>query len=212
MRQQPRVPVDLHRAASLKSLPFEDIRRILRAADPLITVGGRSLLTKILRGSRSKDVLAHGLETNPAFGAYKHLNDEEVLSRIDWAITHRYLRIEYSGRLPVLVYTLEGWAIECEQYADEIVASFDDLMSQAERPYDMLYLKDRHRGMIFRVLEKIRDSRDRKYLPVLEDWAKVDCKKVKAEINSVIRSLPGESPRPAGDAGVAVPSDQRVGH
>ncbi|MFC0135584.1 hypothetical protein CR105_17805 [Massilia eurypsychrophila] len=182
-------PVHLHRDPALKSLPFDDIRLILRAADSLIAVGGRSLLTRVLRGSQARDVLAHGLETNPAFGAYKHLSDEEVLIRIDWTIFHHYLRVEYAGRLPVLVYTADGWAIECEQYADEIVAGFDSLLAQAQRPYDMLYLKDRHRGIIFRVLEKIRDTRDCKYLPLLEDWAKIDYQKVRAEIRSVMRSL-----------------------
>jgi hypothetical protein len=45
-----------------------DICAILRAADGLIGSGGRSLLTKILRGSRAKDVLSHDLDQNPAYG------------------------------------------------------------------------------------------------------------------------------------------------
>jgi hypothetical protein len=61
-------------------LPIEDIRVILRGADPLIALGGRSLLTKILRGSLSKDVLGRELDNNPAYGAYKDLTEEEVLS------------------------------------------------------------------------------------------------------------------------------------
>lgn len=65
--QQDAVHLD---ARGIKSLPTADIHAILRAADALIDAGGRSLLTKILRGSRSKDVLTHGLDQNPAYGFY----------------------------------------------------------------------------------------------------------------------------------------------
>lgn len=37
-----------------KRLPEADIRAILRAADELIATGGRTLLAKILKGSREK--------------------------------------------------------------------------------------------------------------------------------------------------------------
>lgn len=167
MRRKPK-PYHLHFDPAIKSLPMEDVRAILRGADPLIGIGGRSLLTKILKGSRSKDVLSHGLDSNPSHGFYKELTPEEVLARIDWTILNGYLHVEYAGQLPILVYTPAGWAIEQETYADEILAGFDDLLAVTERPYDMLYLKDRHRGMILRVLEKIQESGDRKYLPILE--------------------------------------------
>ena len=188
MRRQ-RQPFHLHRDSSLTPLPIEDIRAILRAADPLIATGGRTLLTKILKGSRAKDVLAHGFDTNPAHGYYQHLTPEEVLTRIDWTILNGYMHVEYAGQLPVLAYTALGWSIEMEVFADEIVRGFDTLIAGTERPYDMLYLKDRHRGMVMRILEKVQESADRKYVPLLEDWAQLDYKKVQAEIGKVIRSL-----------------------
>lgn len=188
MRRQ-RLAFHLHRDPALKPLPMEDIRAILRAADPLVAAGGRTLLTKILKGSRSKDVLGHGLDTNPFHGYYRHLTPEEVLVRIDWTILNGYMHVEYAGQLPVLAYTPLGWSIEMETYADEIVKGFDTLIAGAERPYDMLYLKDWHRGLVLRVLEKIQESGDRKYVPLLEDWAQVDYKKVKDEIHKVIRIL-----------------------
>jgi hypothetical protein len=186
-------PVHLRNDPVIKSLPIEDIRVILRGADPLIALGGRSLLTKILKGSRSKDVLGRELDNNPSYGAYKDLTEEEVLSRIDWTILNGYLHLEYSGQLPLLLYTPAGWAIERETFADEIVAGFDRLVAGGEQPYDMLYLKGRDRGMILRVLEKIQESGDRKYLPVLEEWKRIDYQKVKAEIRKVMRSM-GELP------------------
>lgn len=193
MRRKPQPT--LHLDPTIKSLPMADIRAILRGADPLIGIGGRSLLTKILKGSHSKDVLSHGLDSNPSHGYYKGLTPEEVLARIDWTILNGYLYVEYAGQLPMLVYTPAGWMIEQETYADEIMAGFDDLLAINERPYDMLYLKDRHRGMIFRVLEKIQESGDRKYLPILEDWALVDCKKAKEEIHRITQCLADPSLR-----------------
>jgi hypothetical protein len=168
---------------------MEDIRAILRAADGLIAAGGRSLLTKILRGSRAKDVLSRSLDQNPAYGIYQKLAEEEVLARIDWTILHGYLRIIYDGRLPVLAYTHDGWDIERATYAEEIIAGFDRLLASGQRPYEMGYLKDRNRELIFHVLEKLEALGDCKYVPVLEDWELVDYKKVREKIRSLIQYL-----------------------
>ena len=50
-RKVRRVPVVLD-AGQIKKLPQEDIRMILRGADELISNGGRSMLAKILKGSK----------------------------------------------------------------------------------------------------------------------------------------------------------------
>ena len=171
-------------AKGIESLPTADIHAILRAADSLIAVGGRSLLTKILKGSRSKDVLSHGLDNNPAYGFYQGMPEEDVLARIDWMILHRYLRIEYQGQLPVLVFTPQGWEIERENFADEIVRGFDDMLA-GPGPYAMEYLKDRNRGMILAVLDRVQASGDAKYLPLLDAWEKIDYQKVRQRIREV---------------------------
>src|SRR5271165_4206700 len=105
----------------IRSLPPKEVQMILRGADDLIMKGGRHLLTLILKGSRSKDVLSRSLERSPAHGFYKDLSVEDVQARVDWVIRHHYLAIEYSRRLPLLVYTPEGWAIEKETYSDELL-------------------------------------------------------------------------------------------
>jgi hypothetical protein len=186
-RQKTRVYPHLDTKAT-KSLPMDEVRVILRAADDIIDAGGRTLLTKILRGSRSQDVLSRGLDQNPAYGLYKALPEEEVLARIDWTILHGYLRIVFEGRLPVLVYTPTGWGIERETYANEIIHAFDRLLDSAQRrPYALDYLKDKNRELILLVLEKIQALGDRKYVPVLEDWAQLDYKKVRQRIREVTR-------------------------
>jgi hypothetical protein len=168
---------------------MEDVRAILRAADGIIGAGGRSLLTKILRGSRSKDVLGHGLDKNPVYGFYRALSEADVFRRIDWAILHDYLRIEYDGKLPFLVYSPLGWKVERETFTDEIIGGFDTLLASAQRPYPVSFLKDMNRQLILQVLEKIEAGGDRKYLPVLEDWAQVDYKKVAQRISAVIQGM-----------------------
>ena len=184
LRRRQQIPVYLD-ASGIKTLPAMDIHAILRAADSMIGVGGRSLLTKVLKGSRSKDVLCHGLDQNPAYGFYRGIAAEEVLARVDWMIVHHYLRIEYQGMLPVLVFTRQGWEIERENFAKEIVKGFDDMLADSAGPYAMHYLKDRNRPMILLVLDKVQASGDPKYLPLLDAWEQVDYPKVQHRIREV---------------------------
>lgn len=80
----------------------------MRGADELIATGGRNLLAKILKGSKDKKLLHYGLDKSPVYGFYKELKIEDITARIDWLIKKGYLDIEYSGRLPVIVYTDRG--------------------------------------------------------------------------------------------------------
>lgn len=195
-RRLQQIPVHLD-ARGIKSLPTADVHAILRAADALIAVGGRSLLTKILMGSRSKDVLCHGLDQNPSHGFYQGMSEEDVLARVDWMIMHRYLRIVYVRRLPVLAFTQLGWEIERDNYADEIVRRFDDMLASSKGPYAMEYLKDRDRTMMMLVLDKVQASGDPKYLPLLDDWARIDYQKIQQRIREVKSHLAGRPSCPA---------------
>ena len=178
----------------IKSLPPEEIAAILRGADELIYQGGRALLVKILRGSRQKRVLELGLDECPVYGYFRHLTMEEIQARVDWVILEGYLRIEYDYRLPLLVYTDRGWEIERETYARELLQGFDDLLAAGDGPFDMGYLKDRNRGMILLLLDLVEGTGDPKYIPLLEDWQRIDYKKVRARIRRVIASLESGQP------------------
>ena len=100
-RHTQRVLVHLD-AHGVGPLPMPEIRAILRGAEELIASGGRTLLCKILKGSRDKDVLAHGLEKNPSWAFYRKLGTDDITARIDWMILNGYLRLEYFHRLDVL--------------------------------------------------------------------------------------------------------------
>src|SRR5574341_101948 len=170
----------------VKELTPEELKAILRAADELIGSGGRSLLVKILKGSHAQEVLRYHLEQCPVYGSFNHLSADEILARIDRAILDGYLKVVYDYRLPVLVFTDAGWEIEKETFANELLAGFDELLKTSQLPYDMSYLKDRNRELIWRLLDKIEASRNPKYLPLLEAWQQIDYKKVKQRIEQVM--------------------------
>jgi superfamily II DNA helicase RecQ len=186
-RKSRRVPVHLD-AGGLDELSQADLHAVLRGADDLIAQGGRTLLTRILRGSANKDVLDRGLNESPVYGYFKDLTDEETLARIDWTILNGYLRIDYDGRLPLLVYSASGWAIERETYAEELLQRIKQQLVDGP-PYEMEYLKDRDRGMILLLLDKIESTKDAKFIPALTAWRKVDYKKVCIRIGQIIRAL-----------------------
>src|SRR3989337_1977281 len=133
----------------IKELPYEDIAAILRAADDLIMSGGRNLLSKLLKGSKEKKIIELGLDKNPLYGFYSDISLEDILAKIDWIIENNYLAIEYDYRLPLLVFTEEGWTIEKDTYSTELLKGFDKMINSGANYFNMNYLKDKNRGLIF---------------------------------------------------------------
>lgn len=186
-RRPRRVAVKLD-ARGLEKLPEPELLAVLRGADDLIAQGGRTLLMRILRGSANKDVLDRGLDKSPVYGYFRSLSNDDTLARIDWAILNGYLRIENINQLPLLVYPRQGWEIEREQYANELLNGIETGLDDGP-PYHMAHLKDRDREMILLLLDKIAATGDSKYIPALEAWKKVDYKKVQQRIRQVIQKL-----------------------
>ena len=190
-----RTPVHLH-PTKTKELPVEEIRAILRGADDLIARGGRTLLSKILKGSKDKRMLELRLDRSPVYGIFRRLPNEEILAKIDWLITNFYLQYEYDGRLPLLVYTPQGWEIERETYAEELFQGFLRMVELGQTEYDMAYLKDRDRQMIFLLLDKVARRGDKRFVPLLNSWARIDYKKVQERIRTVTRTIERMEPPP----------------
>jgi hypothetical protein len=187
-RKARRVPYHLD-AEGVEELPHEEIVAILRGADHLIMSGGRTLLSKILKGSKEKRVLELELDQSPVYGFYNHLTIAEIKPRIDWMILNGYLDIQYDYRLPLLVFTPRGWEIERNTFAEELLQGFDEMIASGSKEYDMSYLKDRNRGMIMLLLDKVEETGDPKYIPILRAWEEVDYKKVRRRIRQVILKL-----------------------
>jgi hypothetical protein len=174
---------------NVKKLSPEELKAILRGADELIGSGGRSLLVKILKGSHAQEVLRLHFDQCPVYGYFHDLSADDVLAKIDRAILDSYLKIVYDYRLPVLAFTDAGWEIEKETFANELLAGLDELLKSSQPPYDMSYLKDRNRSLIWYMLDKIEASGNPKYLPLLEAWAQIDYQKVKQRIAQSMRKI-----------------------
>jgi RQC domain. len=166
-----------------------EIRAILRAADDIIAEGGRTLLSRILKGSKEKKLLELGLDRNPSYGFYSDLSLDEIMEKVDRMLDAGYLEIEMNGKLPTIVFTPLGWVVERERRAEEFLREWDQWLGNGVAPISMEYLKDRNRGMIFLFLYKIVCTGDPKYIPFLKQWESVDYRKVREEIRHTIKSL-----------------------
>jgi superfamily II DNA helicase RecQ len=171
------------------ALPEPELHAILRAADDLIGSAGRSMLAKILKGSKDKKLLELGLDRNPSYGFYKDLTLEQIMEKVDHMILTDFLEIQYSGKLPMIIFTPRGWAVERERRAEEFLREWDSWIENHVVPVSMEYLKERNRGMIFLFLYKVLCSGNKKYVPFLTLWEHDAFKKVQAEIRKVIDAL-----------------------
>ena len=147
------------------------------------------LLVKVLRGSRDKKVLELKLDESPVYGYFRDLSNEEVLAKIDWLIRHEFLRYEYDGRLPVLVYAEKGWRIERVTYANGLFKTITEAVKSGDSDFDMGFLKNKNREVIFLLLEMLEVSGDARCIPLLESWERLDYKKVRQSIRRVISTL-----------------------
>lgn len=178
-----RVPVVLD-AGEIKDLPQEDIRMILRGADALISTGGRSMLAKILKGSKDKTIFEYKLNECPAYGYYQDMKLDDISKCIDWMIKEDYLRIEYDYRLPLLVFSEKGWQIEKETFAQELYQRM--CLDVEEKKARVIFeMKEVNRQVVMCVLDKIEKDGTKEFLPYLEAWKMLEVKKVAARIAEV---------------------------
>ena len=145
-------------------------------------------MSKILKGSKDKKVLEHGLNQCPAYGFYSHLTLPEISHRVDFAIQEGYMRIGYSSRLPVIVFSERGWEIEKETYTDELLYKLKSLLGGNDFSF-VRELKDRNRGMILLLIEKIRNTGNPEFIPLLKAWQEIDYRKVREALQGVIHDL-----------------------
>jgi len=190
-RKTKHVPVSLH-PLSVDQIPKEEISTILRGADELIMNGGRTLLARVLKGSREKKILELELDHSPAYGAFRDLTIEDITARIDWLIVNDYLGIEYDYRLPLLIYRSRGWAIERETYANELMEYINKWLANPATTPDIGWLNNKHHEVLFLLLDRIEASQNPKYLPVLKVWASDTSRKLARRIHSVMRVLRSE--------------------
>lgn len=178
-----RVPVVLD-AGEIKDLPQEDIQMILRGTDELISTGGRSMLAKMLKGSKDKKIFEYKLNECPAYGYYQDMKLDDISKCIDWMIKEDYLRIEYDYRLPLLAFSEKGWQIEKETFAQELYQRM--CLDVEEKKARVIFeMKEVNRQVVMCVLDKIEKDGTKEFLPYLEAWKMLEVKKVAARIAEV---------------------------
>lgn len=161
----------------MEPLTKKEILAILRAADKIIAMGGRTLLVKILKGSKEKRVLKLGLDTCPVYGFFSSETKTEILKKVDWMIDYEFLDLHFQGKLSTVVFTERGWALESNQRADELLEEWTEWLADGLE-HDMSYLKDRNRDMILLFLEKVKETENPRFIPFLEAWKEIEYKKV----------------------------------
>ena len=182
-RRVNRIPVVLD-TGNIKELSQEDIKMILRAADMCIMKAGRNMLAKILKGSKDKKVL----ELKLAYGYYHDMKSADIMHYIDWMIDEDYLRIEYEGRLPLLVFSDEGWAIEKETFAQELYQQFC-LDVKEDDPRVIHKLIKVNRKVILRILDIIEEEGNKEFIPCLEAYKKIETKRIGRRIIEVEKTI-----------------------
>jgi len=99
-----------------------------------------------------------------------------------------YLKIEYRDRLPLLVFSEIVWEIERETYAEESLQKLTKLLEGKDFSF-VQELKDRNRGMILLLIEKIKRTGNARFIPLLKAWKEIEYKKVQVEIQREIDYL-----------------------
>lgn len=162
---------------------------ILRGAWQIATRGGRKQLSLLLKGSKNKGLLKHGLQTSPVYGRLSFLTLEEIERRIDRIILKGDLDIEYSGDLPLVVVTAEGWervrpwAFEYEWKS----AAVADQKSLAE----MFFVwRNRRREDQYQLLDAVVCLSPVEAHRLLTEWHTVSGKEMRARIAQRISELP----------------------
>lgn len=157
-------------------------------ADEIINKASRSMLVKILKGSKDKKVLNHVLEKCPSYRSFSHLKMHEIEIIVDWMIFKKYLRIVYDGRLPMVVYDAKGWELNKPILAYELIEklSSNDAYDVESLIEDFKYI---NREIVFLLLDIILDDDIQTAKEFLYLWEPNVSKKVAKKIGVVIREL-----------------------
>lgn len=188
MSKKARIKYELDNTKNVKEPSEEDINHILRAADEIIFIGGRTILAKILKGSKDKKLLGKQLNLCPSYGCFKHMTIGEITLIVDWMIINNYLDIEYNWRLPMIVFAEKGWQTYKPFYVDEI---YNKILNANSSDKDKIIddLKKTNREVILMLLDKIGLSNNIGFIRFLNQWESVEVKKVRQKINFTINKI-----------------------
>lgn len=144
------------------------------------------MLAKILKGSKDKKLLSYKLDTCPSYGAFQEMTLNKIMEYIDFTIQKGYLEIAYNAKLPMLVYTEQGWSIEKETYAEELL---ENILSNSKKEDILELMHTTNREVKLLMLEKIATSKNNAYITFLEMWKTNEVKKMKSAIQKTLNTI-----------------------
>ena len=188
MSKKPRVQYHLSDLKGLATPLEKDISMVLRAADEIIFKAGRTMLAKILKGSKDKKIVELQLDQAPSYGYYNHLSIEEITKIIDWMIVNDYLDIDYDGRLPLIIFSARGWERYKPIYVEELFLKI--LLLDEDQTEDIInQLKQTNRQVIEMLLLRIGENGNNQFIEFMINWEAAEVKKVRTLINHAISKL-----------------------
>ena len=188
MSKKSRVQCHLSDLKGLATPSEKDISIILRAADEIIFKAGRTMLAKILKGSKDKKIVELQLDQAPSYGYFNHLSIEEITKIVDWMIVKDYLDIDYDGRLPLIIFSTRGWERYKPIYVEELFQKI--LLLDEDRTEDIInQLKQTNRQVIEMLLLRIGESCNNQFIEFMIKWEATEVKKVRALINQALSKL-----------------------
>jgi superfamily II DNA helicase RecQ len=188
MSRKERVHYQLSDLREQEAPSEQEIRVILRAADDITSMAGRTMLAKILKGSKDKKLLEKELNLCPSYGYYNHLTIEAITKIIDWMIVKDYLDIDYNGLLPVIVFSDKGWELYKPIYVEELCQLILSVNEATSNTFVEKLMKT-NREVITILLLKIGESKNIGFIRFLRKWERVEVKKVRIIINAAIVKL-----------------------
>jgi Uncharacterised protein family (UPF0158)/RQC domain len=175
-------------AAENVPLTIDEHECILRGAWQVAAKGGRSQLSLLLKGSKNKSVLKHGLGQSPVYGKLSYLTIEEIENRIDQLIRKGELRTEFFGDLPLILLTDQSW-LRIQPWAHEyecnLAASAD-----ARRLNEILNnWRNRHREEQHQLLDAMALTEPESARRVLQAWHGLAGKEMRSKIETALSTL-----------------------
>lgn len=192
MGRHRRVPVTLVLPAEPPTQ--EEIDAVLMATDAVIGEAGRSGVTLILNGSRSKKALRWEWDELPDYGRLEHLTADQITRKIDWCIHHKWLRLEYNrDGIPLLYHSAKGWKRVKQLWVERLLGWFEACQEAGQPELVWPRLETINRQIKEMTLDRIAEQGRRDLEPLLRAWFPHEVRAVRTAIN---RTLQGVGLRP----------------
>jgi superfamily II DNA helicase RecQ len=164
-RRRRRAPIHVTLVLPAEAPTQDEIDAVLMATDSILGEAGRTGVTLILNGSRSKKALEWEWDQLDDYGRLQHLTADQIGRKVDGCIHYGWLRIEYDRHIPLLYHTARGW----------------------KRVWPRL--ETINREIKFLVLDKIAEEARADLVPLLRAWFPHEIRAVRTAINRTLQAL-----------------------